>query len=274
MKIIIPDLNKILKPRFLHKPGFGFSSRGWFKVNSWEQETTPVDQRLLDKIGITKGDKILIIAGYYGDWACSLKKAGCKVDYSDVSPGIVKWVINNKKGFGKYICSSYELIPRKAKEYDWTFTFEACGAKQGLPIAFMRALLNNKGGKLTIYYKLGKHMGGKTKSYYLLIKTLAKVYDTDFSIKKIKLKAKIRGRYQILTLPHIIFTIKTNNNARENVSLDLRVLEYIKNKKTINLEKQATTLRIKESNLQTSLNRLKKISKLNGKRYKRQIEIK
>ena len=136
MKYQIPNLKKILRPRWAHKPGWGVNESGWHRVEVWTQGTVPKDSKLLEKLGIKKGDKVLAIAGYFGDWANALKKRGAIVDYSDVSKSMINYVKKNKK-FKKYLASGYEKIPKQEGEYDWTFTYEACGGGQGLPIAYL-----------------------------------------------------------------------------------------------------------------------------------------
>jgi len=94
-----------------------------------------------------------VIAGYYGTWASKIAEAGAEVYYSDISRPMVRYA-RKKYGclFRDYICSNYEFMPKHAREYDWTFTFEACGGSQGLPIAYMRSLMNNKGGIIVLFW--------------------------------------------------------------------------------------------------------------------------
>ncbi len=269
----IPNLKKILEPRWLHKVGWGVDSRGWHKREKLTQATVPKDNLILQKIGVQKGDKVLAIAGFYADWATSLVRTGAKVDYSDISKGLVNYVKKKRgKMFGKYICSNYELIPKKPKEYDWTFTFEACGARQGLPIAYLRSLLNNKGGILVIYTKPGKHMGGKAEKYPKIVKNLAKTYKTQYKIKDIKVRTQEKGFYQGF-LPHRIYTIKTNNSARQKVELDLRVLNHIHKKRIIYLEKGLKSLDLEKKEFKDSIIRLSKLSKILGEPYKKEVEV-
>ena len=224
----IPNMREILKPRWEHKPGFGMNEQFVLhKQESFQQSTAPEDSNLLKKLGIKKQDKILAIAGYYASWASELAKLGAKVDYSDISKSLVTW---SKKKYGKlfkkYICSGYELIPKNPKEYDWTFTFEACGGGSGLPIAYLRSLLNKKGGILVYHIRYGKakeKMGSKPKRYPLIVKTLSKVYGAKYEIKQIKIKSH---RFQKPTkmITHKIHIIKTNNKARKLAWQDLKSL--------------------------------------------------
>ncbi|MDD5331655.1 MAG: hypothetical protein PHE43_02440 [Candidatus Nanoarchaeia archaeon] len=222
--MLVPDLKKITKPIWSHKLGYGVNQQGWFKLNNPGQATAPEDPKLLQKLGVKKGEKVLFIAGYYADWASFLVKKGVKVDYNDVSEQMIDYVKKNIKiKFNKYIHSNYELIPKKEKEYDWTITFEACGGSQGLPIAYLRSLLNNKGGILILFYQRGGHMGSKWKRYPSIVKKLAKIYNTTFSIKEMKIVGRKKGGPRS-SLLHRVYIIRTNNQARELVKKDLSEL--------------------------------------------------
>ena len=104
MKFVIPDLEEIVKARWAHRVGYSFQGNKEVKLKILEQGTTPRDKNLLKKLGLKDGEKILAIASYYASWASELKKAGVKVDYSDVSKPIVKWVKKNSEvKFDKYV---------------------------------------------------------------------------------------------------------------------------------------------------------------------------
>ncbi len=191
-KIKIPNFQSIIKPNWSHKAGYGISAEkgGFVKQKVAHQGTIPSDKNLLKKLGIKRKDKVLAIAGYYGDWASAIKHLGADVDYSDISHSLVNYAKRTfKKKFGRYICSGYEHLPKKTKEYDWTFTYEACGGNQGLPIAYLRSLLNNKGGILMVFKNIKdpKSVGGKLKTYPHIVNTLSKVYDTSKNIKNIRI---------------------------------------------------------------------------------------
>ena len=236
----IPNIKELLKPRWAHKPGFGMSKKFVLhKRESFQQSVDPEDKGLLAKLGVKKKEKVLAIAGYYASWASKLAKSGADMDYSDISRSLVNW---SRKKYGrlfrKYICSNYELIPKIADEYDWTFTFEACGGGSGLPIAYLRSLLNKKGGILVYSIRYGeakKNMGDKPRTYPLIAKTLSKVYGSEYKIKRVK----IRGhRFEKPTemITHMIYIIRTNKKAKELAQDDLDALESNKFSKD-NLER-------------------------------------
>ena len=246
-KYKIPNMKEILKPRWAHKPGWRVNQAGWHKMKILKQATVPDDRKILQKLGIKKGEKVLAIAGYYGNWASALKKTGAIVSYSDISKPIVNWVKkNNKTKFKEYICSNYELIPKKPKKYDWTFTFEACGGGQGLPLAYLRSLLNNKGGILVLYWNTKKRarMGIKPKRYPLIVKSLAKAYGAKASIKEINVKTYEnfpRKDKKTAFLPHKIYTIKKslkfNNRMKYIIIKQIYLTKKLKNLKDTSKKK-------------------------------------
>jgi hypothetical protein len=261
----IPHLYKILKPRWAHKPGFGMSESYTLKKQKiWEQSTTPEDSRLLDRLGIKKKEKVLAIAGYYADWASAIARAGAKVDYSDISQSMVSYC-KKKYGklFNKYICSNYELIPEFLNEYDWTFTYESCGGGSGLPIAYLRSLLNKKGGILVLFldYETHERMGSKQKNYPRIVNTLGEIYNIKSSVKKITLKAHRKGR-ETKRLHYLKYTIRTNAFARKKAELDLKILEEIQNKVSFR----------NKTNLD-SIKRLSKLSKIIKKDFVKEVKI-
>ena len=259
MKIKIPNLKEILKPRWEHKPGFGMNKEFVLhKRESFQQSSAPEDPGLLKKLGIKKGEKVLAVAGYYASWASELAKLGAKVDYSDISSSMVRW---SKKRYGKlfrkYIHRNYELIPKKTEEYDWTFTFEACGGGSGLPIAYLRSLLNKKGGILVYHMRYGKareKMGSKPKNYPLIVKTLAKIYSTGYKINGIRIKSHRFEQPTRMNL-HKIHTIMTNDEARKMAQEDLITLKSGKGSKE-------------------SIMRLNKLSNILDEKFNKEIGIK
>jgi len=251
----IPNLKEILKPRWAHRVGYSFKGEKKVELKIFEQGTTPRDNNLLKKLGIKKRDKVLAIAAYYASWAKELQKAGAKVDYSDISRSIANWVKKNiKPKFRKYVVSNYELIPKKPNEYDWTFTYEACGGGRGLPIAYLRSLLNKKGGILMMCIEL-KHKkanASKVKRYPSIVKTLSRIYNTSYSVNEKKIKVHKREE-DVKVRNFLICKIFTNRLARKRVEFDLKFLGEIKNKKKIKL---------KNKEEENSLKRLNKITKM------------
>ncbi len=264
MKYKIPHLKKILEPLWLHNPGEAVNQTGWHKHEVLMQGSRHVDSNILNKLRIKKGEKVLAIAGYYGDWAYALQKNGAKVDFSDVSKSIVNWVKKqNDRKFEKYILSGYELLPKKEKEYDWTFTYEACGGGQGLPLAYLRSLLNKKGGILVLFFRPDKpeKMGSKLTRYPLIVNQLAKVYGGKSVVIRKSIKAH-RAEMPDKYYTFIIHKIITNNKARELAKKDIEFLWKIGNKRTISKE------------YKDSIKRLDIFSKALNNEFKREVEVK
>lgn len=267
MTIQIPNLKKILKPTWAHNVGYKVNSSGWHKMKVLKQATNPKDKKILEKLGMKKGDKVLAIAGYYGNWASGLNKAGAKVTYSDISRPMVNYVKKTvKPKFENYICSNYELIPKHAGEFDWTFTFEACGGSQGLPIAYLRSLINNKGGIMVLFWNTIKpqSMGGKPKSYPRIINTLADTYGAKAEMRDIKFMVN-RDAKSYLNLPHKVYIIRTNDSARKKAEFDLNFLTNLRNKRKIHPENKEET---------ASLKRLNRFADALGKDFVRVLEVK
>jgi len=228
----VPNMREILKPRWSHKPGFGMSEPFVLhERESFQQSTAPNDKALLRKLSMKKGEKILSIASYYASWASEIAKLGIEVDYSDISKSMTRWA-KREYGqlFGKYVASGYELIPKKEKEYDWTFTFEACGGGSGLPIACLRSLLNKKGAVLVYHVRARKNkkmMGNKPKTYPLTAKVLSKVYGASYKIKKVKIKSH-KFEEPDKMIAHVVVIIKTNEKARRLALKDVNALIFNK----------------------------------------------
>ncbi|MAE49918.1 hypothetical protein CMI48_03765 [Candidatus Pacearchaeota archaeon] len=84
MRYHVPNLTKVMQPRWAHRVGCGFKGSEESKLDALEQGTTPQDKDLLRKLGIKKGESVLSIAGYYASWAKELQKAGAQVDYREL----------------------------------------------------------------------------------------------------------------------------------------------------------------------------------------------
>jgi len=259
----IPNLKEILKPLWLHNPGDAVNQKGWHKQEILMQSSKPKDPEILKKLGIKKRDKVLAITGFYGDWAYELQKYGAKVDFSDVSKQMVNWVKKRRdRKFEKYFVSGYELLPKKENEYDWTFTYEACGGGQGLPIAYLRYLLNKKGGILILFFRpdAPEKMGGKLKRYPLIVNQLAKAYGGKAIVIKKKIKAH-RVNRSVMNYTYIIHKILTNDYPREKAKKDIEFLFNNQNKKVFSKENT------------DSLKRLNIFAKAMGDKFLKEVKI-
>jgi protein-L-isoaspartate O-methyltransferase len=272
MKFCVPDIDKIIaKPEARFFKGY-YSKEGKFiKKMIKTQATLPNDKKLLNKVGLKRNEKVLVIAGYYGDWAKALAKAGVIVCYSDVSKNLVNYAKKSLKerNIKEYICSDYSLIPSKALKYDWSFSFEPIGANQGLPIAMLRSLLNKKGGKLVVYPRIveeefNRHLKSSRK-LTRIIKRLSKTYKTRYEISKRLIIGKAQ-KGEKLAKKHVIVTIFTNDSARKKAEIDLKVLDLIRKRKLKSSE-------ISKEIIQ-SLKRIDKLTKVIDKNFVKKVMIK
>ncbi len=141
-----------------------------------------------------------------------------------------------------------------------------------MPIAYLRPLLNNKGGVLVIVIRKGTHAGGKAKNYPGLIKKLSTIYNTAYNTKEIRVNTSEKGKYAG-KLPHRVYKIKTNNSAREKAGLDLRILFFLKDKRAVNLEKASEKLKMTKKELKSSILRLNKITGILGDKFVKDIPL-
>jgi len=239
-QFLVPNLKEIVNNELIWKPGF-IPTKNGYESRFLQQSSVPFDKKLLNKLGIKKGDKILAIAGNHGDWAKSIMDLGCTVDYNEFSVYFIKYVKKRIK-FNKFIHGDFSLIPKKKLQYDWTFSFEPISGNKALPLAMLRSLLNKKGGILVYYNRL--HQKGKAKRFPKIVRILSKVYGCDYEIKSLNINA-IHNTGKKAKWKYHVFILRTNKKAREKAYTDLKTLNMLKNTK--NYE---------------SLSRLDKISKL------------
>ena len=216
--MLIPSLKKISRIAEKWSVAGAYDNGKKIVKKNRSQRTIPCDKDLLKKLGLRKGEKILVFAGYYGGWANELACAGCDVVYSDVSKSLTEYARRKYPRIKKAVCRDYIWLPEKEKEYDWSFSFEPVGGKQGLVIAIIRGLMNNKGVKIVHYPR-----ENKPGDAYLRYKLVARVYGCGFGRKKVY----IAGRDQLgeeLAGKHVVTSLFTNNNVRALVRADLGCL--------------------------------------------------
>lgn len=216
----IPDFAKIKKSATAWKVNSYFESDEWKKKSKKSQHTIISDEKILSKIGLRKNENLLIIAGYYGNWANSLAQAGAKVTYSELSKTLVSYVKRKYSGaISNFICSNYVNLPKKENEFDWTVSFEPVGGESGLPIAIIRSLMNRKGIKIIHYPR-----ENKPEQSYERYSLIAEVYSCHFTRKKVFLKG-INQKGKDLDSNHIITTIETNPASQKMAKEDIKSLE-------------------------------------------------
>lgn len=136
------------------------AKRGWSAFHYIEkmQSLVPTDVRLAQKIGIRPGEKVLVFAGSYGEWAKALSTF-CEVHYTDISKEMISHAQQNNRGnvrsFHRWPA---ELAPRKPGKFDWSFSFEPYPLVQEsatLPLVLLRSMLNKQGAKIVLVKQVG-----------------------------------------------------------------------------------------------------------------------
>jgi hypothetical protein len=281
MKIIsVPSISKIIaEPEERFYKGYYHKNGRFYKKNVKTQATLPDDENLLEKLSLKPNEKVLFIAGYYGNWAKALAKYGINVYYSDVSKNLVDWARKSLKerNIKRYFVSDYTLIPSKKMEYDWTFSFEPIGAKQGLPIAMLRSLLNKGGGKLVVYPRLMAQGGinhyKSSRPLTDIIKLLSRIYNTKYRIERKLISGKTQNG-EMTIKNHVIITIFSNNLARKNAEFDLKILNIVKNKKYMDLLETSKNINSSEEEIKQSLKRIKSLKGVIKDNFFRKVVLK
>ena len=222
----IPNYQKIIKSA----EGFKVSAyrstvngkRIWVEKPETFQETMPKDKNLLKKLEISPNDRILFIAGYYGDWANAIAELGCKLDYSEISSEIVEFAKNKFRGnenIKNFTVSDFAKIPKKSCGYDWTISFEPMATKLGLVIAIIRSLMNNKGMKIIMFPR-----ESLPADKYDHLKLISETYDCLFDSKEIFIKSTNHSGNPV-NGNHKIITLQTNEKARKFTEKDIKAFE-------------------------------------------------
>ena len=91
---------------------FGTGRRGWTGGPDIHQSIVPKDHALGKKIGITPNDRVLVFAGYAGDWARALSEF-CEVHFTDISKSVVKHVESQRANIRSFNARPAEVQPRR-----------------------------------------------------------------------------------------------------------------------------------------------------------------
>jgi len=217
------------------------------------QYFVPRDNLLREKVGLTRGDAVLVVAGYYGDWARALAEFS-KVTYSDISKGSLEYVKKDKGKIRQFRLAAAERVPRLQKIYDWSFSFEPFPLLSygGIEHMLLRSLLNRKGAKIVISERpdFDAFDGPLTQ--------VAGIYGAKFEQKDVE----IHGRHRAVDRENItcrVLTVRTNNNARRKAALDLKVINELNKatfyKSAVNNKVLAQKFKVNESEIVKSRKR-------------------
>jgi hypothetical protein len=199
------------------------------------QDYVPVET-VTKKLGIKKGEKVLVFAGYYGDWANALSHS-TQLTYTDPSKEFANLYARKHSG-ARVKAVAAELVPLRPKKYDWSFSFEPFPVAQngGLLHSMTRALLNNKGAKVV----LSNQDLSRNQIMQKTIDSIAKIYGAKVGVSKFSLNVmRVMDSLSMIqksdaenlriseALPkkenlHLI-TLLTNPIARKRARLDISV---------------------------------------------------
>ena len=249
---------KQLKPFGTNK-NFKFANIRTIYFEAWapsgkfiqRQGFVPADRFLGKKLGITSKAKVLVFAGYFGDWARALSKT-CAVKYTDLGPKMTRLAATKKSNVKSFTTRPAELLVRRPKVYDWSFSFEPYPVGlRGMSLVFIRSLLNKKGCKIA--------ERDKGSSFVRISEHISEIYGANSTVKT----ASISGTTERSTGQHeiTILTLRTNASARKKAMLDLKLLHYLnlaaKNKKQLTFDDLRKKLNVSEKQLEESRKRLK-----------------
>ena len=242
---VYPSMRKMVK--FL---------RGWPVSGKYsgKQGMVPSDPKLAQKIGIKSGANVLCFAGCHGDWARALSTQ-CKVRYTDISKQMTKSAALKKGMVRSFVSRPAELLVRRPKVYDWTFSFEPYPLESTLSLVFVRSLLNNKGCIVV-------ERGSTSKKFFSSAEEIASLYGASAKKESNTIRAKDRSLLKNEKIS--VITLRTNDVARGKAMFDLKLMHELnlaKTKKEILVaDALCKKFGVSEKDLTESMERLEKIS--------------
>ncbi len=194
------------------------------------QEHIPAEKDLATKIGMKKGDKVVVFAGFLGDWAGGLSNQ-TRVTYTDINPKFKKFVKNQKRAvISRFKTIPGESVPQRMQIYDWSFSFEPIPLlMQGtLGVSLARSLMNNRGAKMIFGENYSIEASDSWTQY---VKPLKEIYGAEIDFSLIDLNTHVTspyfGVFPAEKRKFDLITIKTNPAARKKVFLDMRILNAV-----------------------------------------------
>ncbi len=221
------------------------------------QAIAPRDRLLSKKLGIQPKAKVLVMAGYFGDWARALSKF-CEVRYTDLSSSMTEFAKRDKAKVRSFTSRPAELLVRKPKIYDWSFLFEPFPIQRvGINLVFLRSLLNRKGCK--VVERLGSN-----EVFLQVVEQFKRLYSARATARVLKIRGVTDLKGKPLYLPISVLTLHTNKAARKKAVLDLKLLHYLtraaKNNKAMRIEEICKKLGVSRKELEESRQRMHKLS--------------
>jgi len=263
IEFVVPSVRKLLERKQPWNPVQGVSK--WFGrtyLRGYSQTVTPNYPELHRKLGLKEGERVLFVAGSFGDWANNLAETGVEVHYTDVSKRMVDYV---KMRFPKTRIKSFAVAdsmrwPQKVG-YDRIVSFDPPPwVIKSLPLAILRGIAHTKGCTFAAGYERGPKI-----VFDLYGKIFARLYGTPYehSVEKVSARPSvlpgIRVRRQS---PVWVFHIRApqSEDSRKAAQADLRILASLKGMEKTDIRVLAGRLRMSENRVIDSLVRLTKLS--------------
>lgn len=195
------------------------------------QDFVPIESNLHSKLGINKGSKIHVFAGYYGNWAHALSEGSKRVRYTDASKEFTQIAMKKRSNKISYKTVPAELAPVRRNAFDWSFSFEPYPlfGHNGIGMVVTRSLLNRKGLKVLF----SERAKGQEGDFFGKLKALGDVYGAKtkselIGINTLKTSDKMR---ETSSFPRknefTMVTILTNPLSQEKAFFDLRVQNLV-----------------------------------------------
>ena len=234
------------------------------------QRTTPKDKDLLKKLSINEGDKILVFAGYYGDWAAALADAGCEVTYSDISKELTEYCkskFNNK--IKNYIVSDYSSINLSEGQYDFTFSFEPISDGAGsLLLGIIRSLVNKKGVILIHYPRKNK-----PKESYFWMEDIANMFSAKYDSREEFIEG-IEQDGKVVNKNHIIRIITSTEDSRKYTELFVKLIRLFNEGERFSLDELSKVVNSTKEDILEVIDIMKKLEAISKTDKFRKISFK
>jgi len=240
-------------------------SKGW-GVASYPrnaQEFVPRDPKLMQKIGLKKGERIIFFAGCYGDWAAALSKS-CEVKYTDVSDEMLRAAkAKNPNAAKSFRVAAAETVPQRMKVFDWSFSFEPypLSMHRGINLSLMRSLLNRK-GLLMVFSPMVDARNEIRAFFERRTRKIAELYGAGFEKKSVVVHGE--GKKGFENRKSYVFVMRTNNVAREKVRTDLKVLKLLEREETLTRKELSERVGVSLKDINESIRRIGSIGRLHG----------
>ncbi|MCX6804324.1 MAG: hypothetical protein NTY48_07220 [Candidatus Diapherotrites archaeon] len=238
------------------------------------QSIRPRDPQLLSKLGMASGDRVLVVAGFTGDWARAIAH-DARVTFTDL---IREAVIRARKktsfvaklaGMKGNIISAKAIPAERAVErpsvYDWTFSYEPIPIQTSgaIKLVALRSLLNRRG--LCLAWGPFREANFEESNYSTLyeLSEISRIYGiADPVISRPKIIQTVFGGKSEVEVVRLL----TNDSAREKAWLDVRLLKVLEKKEKrgefFEFNEAAKRFSVSKTEIISSIRRLNQLNKI------------